>query len=366
MDSSQKKIQQTEDQINKGKAEEDEAIKKIVEIDRRTLDLAVQVQKLKAELAERIGEKAQAESRLSALYQEIARTKRELDSEKARLARDKKVLNDRVRRVYESGAISYAGVLLNSSSFEHFLNRLAFLRMIVKQNARLVRKVQMAEAAVAAKQRQQEQEKQAIEADRAVVVADADRIDQLKVSQEQQLAYLQADKAQKQALVEKLKQDEVALVSVQQMEKANAHAIQEQIRRWNAQVEAEARQRAPDSSRGKERSAPPVVPPQAGWVWSPGVDGSVLASVRQAIEQECARQGINPGPVEEIVNRESGGDPYAVNLSSGAAGLFQRVPGDSIVLGDIVGQVRDGVTYIRETYGTSEAALAWWNGHGWY
>lgn len=84
------------------------------------------------------------------------------------------------------------------------------------------------------------------------------------------------------------------------------------------------------------------------------------------IQFQSGVQGLNPQPVVEIVDRESGFDPWAVNPASGAAGLFQRHPPGQIVLGDVPGQVADGVAYIRDKYGTSEAALEFWDRSGWY
>ncbi|MHB0976310.1 MAG: aggregation-promoting factor C-terminal-like domain-containing protein [Candidatus Aquicultorales bacterium] len=354
LNSSQEEIQRANEDITQGKTEQAAALDQIREIDRRAVDLAVEIQELKAELTAKIGEKAQAENRLASLEVEIAEAAKVLAKERARLSEKKRALNDRVLNIYKTRRTSYLDVLLNSSTFGHFLNRLAFLRIIVEQDGRLVRQVKQTEAKVAETRRRQDEDKQALEKNKALIEADAGRISDLKAIQEETLAALRADKAEKQSLLSKLQKDQVALATVREQAEANARAIQELIRQWNAE-------RASNSSRGDERGGS-----DGGYVWSPGVDTATAAAVRQAVEEECARQGINPEPVLEIVERESGGDPYAVNLSSGAAGLFQRVPGSLVVLGDIPGQVRDGVTYIKNRYGTSEAALAWWDEHGWY
>ncbi|MCL5292022.1 MAG: hypothetical protein M1548_05770 [Actinobacteria bacterium] len=91
-----------------------------------------------------------------------------------------------------------------------------------------------------------------------------------------------------------------------------------------------------------------------------------IIDVHSAIEAECAKQGINPEPVKIIMDRESGDDPWAVNPTSGAAGLFQRCPGDYVPLGKVAWQVQNGVAYIIDRYGTAENALAWWDRNGSY
>ena len=66
-----------------------------------------------------------------------------------------------------------------------------------------------------------------------------------------------------------------------------------------------------------------------------------------------------------IVRVESGFNPYAVNTSSGACGLFQRLP-CSVTLGDVDGQIRDGLAYCNARYGSPEGAWSFWTSHHWY
>lgn len=66
-----------------------------------------------------------------------------------------------------------------------------------------------------------------------------------------------------------------------------------------------------------------------------------------------------------ILRRESGLSPYAVNKSSGACGLFQRIH-CGLTLGDVEGQAKDGLNYIKNRYGSPTAALKFWNLHSYY
>jgi septal ring factor EnvC (AmiA/AmiB activator) len=74
-----------------------------------------------------------------------------------------------------------------------------------------------------------------------------------------------------------------------------------------------------------------------------------------------------------IIMHESGGDPTADNPSSTAFGLGQLLLGNRILyLGkdyattDCGKQLAAFRTYVRERYGTAEAAQAFWQAHGWY
>jgi len=69
-----------------------------------------------------------------------------------------------------------------------------------------------------------------------------------------------------------------------------------------------------------------------------------------------------------IIRLESSGNPYAVNKSSGAVGLYQCLPTVHACpsLGDVAGQHRWGSNYMTSRYGTWENALAFWRTNGWW
>ena len=69
-----------------------------------------------------------------------------------------------------------------------------------------------------------------------------------------------------------------------------------------------------------------------------------------------------------IIKRESGGNPYAVNPSSGARGLYQCNPHfhSCPSVGDVSGQHKWGQKYMASRYGSWNNALAFWNTNGWW
>lgn len=69
--------------------------------------------------------------------------------------------------------------------------------------------------------------------------------------------------------------------------------------------------------------------------------------------------------VNWIIQHESGGDPNNVNPSSGACGLFQKVP-CNVPLGNVTAQMADGLQYINSRYGGAYNAYLFWIAHGWY
>ena len=79
--------------------------------------------------------------------------------------------------------------------------------------------------------------------------------------------------------------------------------------------------------------------------------------------------------IGEILARESGMNPTAVNPTSGAIGLFQRYPADTLLDEcpdlNVDCQMENGKRYIENRYGTPEKAWEFWKenerkGNGWY
>lgn len=75
---------------------------------------------------------------------------------------------------------------------------------------------------------------------------------------------------------------------------------------------------------------------------------------------------------EELINRESGFNPHAINRSSGACGIFQALPCSKMGGMEVDNQINWGMKYIKSRYGNPTKALAFWKekkattGKGWY
>jgi hypothetical protein len=100
---------------------------------------------------------------------------------------------------------------------------------------------------------------------------------------------------------------------------------------------------------------------------------TVPSPVRVAVSGTCnewiAAAGIaDVGNAQELIRRESGCNPNAINASSGACGIGQELPcGKSgCSLGDGLCQIRWMASYVAQRYGTFASAIAFHNAHGWY
>lgn len=97
--------------------------------------------------------------------------------------------------------------------------------------------------------------------------------------------------------------------------------------------------------------------------------GTAVASASGSCPSWIAAAGISDvANANELIRRESGCNPYAMNKSSGACGVAQELPcGKSgCNLGDGACQVRWMNGYVIARYGSWANAVAFHNAHNWY
>lgn len=86
--------------------------------------------------------------------------------------------------------------------------------------------------------------------------------------------------------------------------------------------------------------------------------------VRQAV---IAKWGEHEWPAAyEIIMHESSFNPDAVNPSSKSCGLFQALPCSKMGGMELDNQVKWGVGYIEQRYGTPTNAWSFWKKNLWY
>lgn len=104
-----------------------------------------------------------------------------------------------------------------------------------------------------------------------------------------------------------------------------------------------------------------------------GAQGTGGNSNWESVARQMAmrKYGYSPADfnaLDSIIERESGWNPNAVNESSGAAGIAQRISGydQSYSQNQPREQIRWLLNYINDRYGTPQAALDFKNRTGWY
>ncbi|MFJ6784167.1 transglycosylase SLT domain-containing protein [Streptomyces yangpuensis] len=118
----------------------------------------------------------------------------------------------------------------------------------------------------------------------------------------------------------------------------------------------------------------------AGTVVALGVAGSMLATVpaqaaptsAKAIAQQMIKDPAQFAAFNNIVSRESGWNHTATNASSGAYGLVQALPASKMASAGAdwktnpATQIKWGLDYMNERYGSPVGAWNFWQTHHWY
>lgn len=96
-----------------------------------------------------------------------------------------------------------------------------------------------------------------------------------------------------------------------------------------------------------------------------------VAPTVQAATGSCSEWMVAAGVTDmanaaELIRRESGCNPNAVNRSSGACGIPQALPCSKLGTNDPVAQIRWMQNYVNARYGGWAGAVAFWNAHNWY
>jgi hypothetical protein len=161
---------------------------------------------------------------------------------------------------------------------------------------------------------------------------------------------------EQQAKVLELKVKELQNTSEQsQLKQRQIEALQKELEQKTKELQAKRENQA----RAIAESSQAVSKPQ--------VSGAV--AVGDSCEQWMAQAGVSDlANARELIRRESGCNPNAVNRSSGACGIAQELPcGKSgCGLGNPVCQIKWMQNYVNARYGSWANAVAWHNAHHWY
>ncbi|MBW5487233.1 transglycosylase SLT domain-containing protein, partial [Streptomyces bambusae] len=117
-----------------------------------------------------------------------------------------------------------------------------------------------------------------------------------------------------------------------------------------------------------------------GTVLALGVAGSMLATVpaqaapmsAKAIAQQMIKDPAQFAAFDKIVSHESGWDHTATNSSSGAYGLVQALPASKMSTAgsdwktNPATQIKWGLDYMNERYGSPVGAWNFWQANHWY
>lgn len=140
LDQLKQQHEQTGQVINQLKGQEDALSNQIATLDQQIQGYQQQIQDL--------------ETQISGLQTQIASLQGKIDQIQVKLDRRKEILKKRVRVMYENGDVSYLDVLLQSTNFSDFIDRLSALSFIVDQDKQLLEEVKQMQQSLLDSQKQ--------------------------------------------------------------------------------------------------------------------------------------------------------------------------------------------------------------------
>lgn len=145
----------------------------------------------------------------------------------------------------------------------------------------------------------------------------------------------------------RLKEEEAKALQQKQDQDARNAEIQKQIDELKSRVEAKK----------KSTIASKVLP---------NITQKVFAASGSCSEWMTAAGVTDMANAAELIRRESGCNPNAVNRNSGACGIPQALPCSKLGTNDPIAQIRWMQNYVISRYGGWAQAVAWHNSHNWY
>lgn len=156
---------------------------------------------------------------------------------------------------------------------------------------------------------------------------------------------------------------------------AAARKAAEEAARKQAAADAKAKREAAEKKAAEEAKKREKARQQAASRSAERADFAVQSSYTIAEVKAMAQQIVGAGQFQcfsSIVERESGWNYRAQNPSSGAYGLVQALPGSKMASAGAdwrtnpATQIKWGLNYMNERYGSPNAAWAFWQANGWY
>ncbi len=181
-------------------------------------------------------------------------------------------------------------------------------------------------------------------------VADSAALDNIAATQ-------QADDAQVASLSQQVETQQAAADAI-------AKKAAQEAARKKAAAEA-AKKKAEAEAKAKEAAAKKLAAEAAS-------TGNYSVSAVQAMAQSIIGNSTQYQCFSWIVSRESGWNYRATNASSGAYGLVQALPGSKMASAGAdwrtnpATQIKWGLSYMNNRYGSPCGAQQFWEANGWY
>lgn len=182
-------------------------------------NVSEQLHQIQVELDQATANLKNYEQQRMAVENEIVKNEKLLAEAQARLSKREGVLNKRVRDIYINGRLSYLEVIIGAKDFSDFANRVEMLKRIIDADIKLISSIKTEREEIS-------QRKATLEADRAKVVE------------------LENKAREAQAVIQKKKDEQSAILAQAQNDKAVAEQMQADLQASSDAIRAMLQQRA--------------------------------------------------------------------------------------------------------------------------
>ena len=213
-------------------------------------NVSEQLHQIQVELDQATANLKNYEQQRMAVENEIVKNEKLLAEAQARLSKREGVFNKRVRDIYINGRLSYLEVIIGAKDFSDFANRVEMLKRIIDADIKLISSIKTEREEIS-------QRKATLEADRAKVVE------------------LENKAREAQAVIQKKKDEQSAILAQAQNDKAVAEQMQADLQASSDAIRAMLQQRA------AERAAAAAAAAQAAQSSGGGSDYSYVQGTGQ-------------------------------------------------------------------------------------
>ena len=182
-------------------------------------NVSEQLHQIRVELDQATANLKNYEQQRMAVENEIVKNEKLLAEAQARLSKREGVFNKRVRDIYINGRLSYLEVIIGAKDFSDFANRVEMLKRIIDADIKLISSIKTEREEIS-------QRKATLEADRAKVVE------------------LENKAREAQAVIQKKKDEQSAILAQAQNDKAVAEQMQADLQASSDAIRAMLQQRA--------------------------------------------------------------------------------------------------------------------------
>lgn len=182
-------------------------------------NVSEQLHQIQVELDQATANLKNYEQQRMAVENEIVKNEKLLAEAQARLSKREGVFNKRVRDIYINGRLSYLEVIIGAKDFRDFANRVEMLKRIIDADIKLISSIKTEREEIS-------QRKATLEADRAKVVE------------------LENKAREAQAVIQKKKDEQSAILAQAQNDKAVAEQMQADLQASSDAIRAMLQQRA--------------------------------------------------------------------------------------------------------------------------